>query len=346
MRSFIKKVLIPCFTFAFSALVLQACSADPNDGGGKSCVPNSTQACTCTGTDTGVQTCQASGVYTPCTCNGMSSSSGMASSSGMSSGSSSGGMPNCFPGSSQPNVCGNGTMDPGEECDDGNCIPTDACNNCKTAYCGDGVVGPGEMCDDGAGEVCPPDCGMMAMPDAGPDVPVDPCMGKLIFAGFASAQTGAFSYNGQIGLDAATAACQALGGFGMCDYEQWKQIQSSPMMHAADVVKLAMSIPNGQCNDVWLQRTTTATGTEAAACPGGMSAPGPGGNCNNWNYQTGHVADGEHVNICNMGGMITFDYDIDCDTIFDPNNPGPHQDQTMPCNVMKQIPCCYEKCVP
>lgn len=341
MRSLLKKILIPCFVFAVSALALQACSADPNDGG---CTPGSTQACTCNGMDTGVQVCQANHTYAQCTgCSMSSSSSGMTSSSSTSSSSS--GAPTCFPGSSMPNVCGNGTVDQGEECDDGNCTQTDACNNCRTAYCGDGVVGPGEMCDDGAGEVCPPDCGAVPLPDAGPDSPVNPCAGQLVFAGFASAQNGAFSYNGQIGLDAATAACQALGGFGMCDYQQWKQLETDPMNHMPDLTLLANSIPNGQCNDVWLQRTTVASGTEAAACPGGMSAPGPGGNCNNWNYMTGHVADGEHVNICNMGGTITFTYDIDCDTIFDPNNPGPHQDQTMPCNVMKPIPCCHEICI-
>jgi cysteine-rich repeat protein len=38
--------------------------------------------------------------------------------------------------------CGNGVVEPAEECDDGNSDPTDACTNeCRLAYCGDGVVG-------------------------------------------------------------------------------------------------------------------------------------------------------------------------------------------------------------
>src|SRR5262249_3773212 len=46
--------------------------------------------------------------------------------------------------------CGNGILDAGEEGDDGNQIDPDACrNNCVAAFCGDGVVGPGEDCDDG-----------------------------------------------------------------------------------------------------------------------------------------------------------------------------------------------------
>ena len=47
-------------------------------------------------------------------------------------------------------VCGDGTVGPGEECDDGNDIDTDFCTNaCTDAVCGDTIVGPGEECDDG-----------------------------------------------------------------------------------------------------------------------------------------------------------------------------------------------------
>ena len=52
-----------------------------------------------------------------------------------------------------PPVCGDGFLNPGEECDDGNQDPYDACTSeCKNAVCGDGYwwmgVG-GEPCDDG-----------------------------------------------------------------------------------------------------------------------------------------------------------------------------------------------------
>ena len=40
-------------------------------------------------------------------------------------------------------VCGNGALDPGEACDDGNSDATDAClPSCERARCGDGEVGP------------------------------------------------------------------------------------------------------------------------------------------------------------------------------------------------------------
>jgi len=73
--------------------------------------------------------------------------------------------------------CGNGIIDPGEECDDGNTYPGDGCSalcqvdNCRfgcwcTAFsarevCGDGVLTHFEVCDDGntnSGDGCASDC--------------------------------------------------------------------------------------------------------------------------------------------------------------------------------------------
>ena len=50
--------------------------------------------------------------------------------------------------------CGDGTLDAGEACDDGNNVDGDGCSaNCTIeAYCGDGVLDPGEQCDDGNNE--------------------------------------------------------------------------------------------------------------------------------------------------------------------------------------------------
>ena len=46
--------------------------------------------------------------------------------------------------------CGNGNMDEGEECDDGNTMDGDGCSSkCILEGCGDGVVDEGEECDDG-----------------------------------------------------------------------------------------------------------------------------------------------------------------------------------------------------
>lgn len=49
-----------------------------------------------------------------------------------------------------PALCGNGSLDSGEQCDDGNRTDTDACTNaCRIAVCGDAVTAIWEQCDDG-----------------------------------------------------------------------------------------------------------------------------------------------------------------------------------------------------
>ena len=72
-------------------------------------------------------------------------------------------------------VCGDGIVDPKEQCDDGNAQHGDGCSRicqiecafgsvsgtCVTPVCGDGIAGPREACDDGnvtAGDGCSSDC--------------------------------------------------------------------------------------------------------------------------------------------------------------------------------------------
>jgi cysteine-rich repeat protein len=62
-------------------------------------------------------------------------------------------------------VCGDGVLDPGEVCDDGNNADGDGCSAVCTIEvapaCGDGVLDPGEVCDDGNnvdGDSCSADC--------------------------------------------------------------------------------------------------------------------------------------------------------------------------------------------
>jgi len=51
-----------------------------------------------------------------------------------------------------PPTCGDGFVDPGEQCDDGNTVSGDGCSaSCKLEACGNGVVDGSEQCDDGAG---------------------------------------------------------------------------------------------------------------------------------------------------------------------------------------------------
>ena len=59
-------------------------------------------------------------------------------------------------------LCGNGLLEVGEECDDGNAMDGDLCTPaCLASVCGDGYLAPGEQCDDGNlmdGDLCTPVC--------------------------------------------------------------------------------------------------------------------------------------------------------------------------------------------
>jgi cysteine-rich repeat protein len=59
-------------------------------------------------------------------------------------------------------ACGDGVVDAGEQCDDGNVVDGDGCDaNCTPTACGNGVISPGEDCDDGntvSGDACPSTC--------------------------------------------------------------------------------------------------------------------------------------------------------------------------------------------
>jgi cysteine-rich repeat protein len=59
-------------------------------------------------------------------------------------------------------ACGDGTLDPGEQCDDGNTVDGDGCrDNCTLEICGDGIKDPQEQCDDGntvGGDGCSATC--------------------------------------------------------------------------------------------------------------------------------------------------------------------------------------------
>ncbi len=64
-------------------------------------------------------------------------------------------------------ACGNGNLEPGEECDDGNVVGGDGCSPVYTnegPVCGDGTLDPGETCDPpgdpagASGNICRSDC--------------------------------------------------------------------------------------------------------------------------------------------------------------------------------------------
>lgn len=68
-----------------------------------------------------------------------------------------------------PEQCGNGIVEVNEQCDDGNRVNGDTCdNNCTYATCGNRIVDPHEQCDDGnanAGDACDGSCGIPGCPN-------------------------------------------------------------------------------------------------------------------------------------------------------------------------------------
>jgi cysteine-rich repeat protein len=76
--------------------------------------------------------------------------------------------------------CGNGVMEMGEACDDGNMAGDDGCEpDCTVTpeappvICGDGMMGEGEECDDGnseSGDGCEADCTVTPEPTGPPSI--------------------------------------------------------------------------------------------------------------------------------------------------------------------------------
>ncbi len=108
-------------------------------------------------------------------------------------------------------VCGDGILDPGEECDDGNLIDGDGCSAlCELEpFCGDGILDPGEACDDGNnadGDGCSATC--MFEPFCG-DGNLDP--GEQCDDG------------NNVDGDGCSASCEVEGGGEGCTPGYWRQ---------------------------------------------------------------------------------------------------------------------------
>jgi cysteine-rich repeat protein len=81
-----------------------------------------------------------------------------------------------------PTACGDGHVDTGEQCDDGNTNNSDGCTNACTTICGDDIkISPPEECDDGNvidGDGCSSTCLVQGEQEPPPDK-LAPAMGPL-----------------------------------------------------------------------------------------------------------------------------------------------------------------------
>ncbi len=200
----------------------------------------------------------------------------------------------------------------------------------QTSQCGDGVQQPGECLPSNETHFyCKEDCDGTTASGSGSSGAGGSCAGHQYFGGAVPTVPAVWVSGGLTGLAAGDDMCQKLGIGGVdhvCDYEE---------MLAAQKDNQFAAIPAG--TTYWVQRTTPAM------VNGIMSAPGPGGRCNDWKYNTNHISDGEYVSFDTLGQPT---YSLDNDTIFDGLNPGVH---TIPgkleCNgVTRSVMCCYTKC--
>lgn len=138
---------------------------------------------------------------------------------------------NCY-GDAGP-ACGDGVLNGGEECDDGNARPGDGCSGlcrvepnyvCPTpgqmcvlnVACGDGVLGVGEACDDKntvAGDGCSAQC--LVEPGYACDQPGAPCKPVVSSrCGDGQVNQGETCDDGNtVSFDGCSSACQREGGF-------------------------------------------------------------------------------------------------------------------------------------
>ena len=195
--------------------------------------------------------------------------------------------------------------------------------------CGDGVQQAGE-CDPTSEThiYCEKDCaGTTASSTSASSSTGGACAGHVYYAGLVPNVTSVWVSGGLTSFAAGDDMCQKanLGGADhVCDYEEvLKAVAANELKNVA------------AGTTIWVQRTTTAN------VNGVPSTAGPGGRCNDWKYNTNHIADGEYA-VAEAAGSLKFF--LDNDTIYD-NIPGSHNQPGLDCNgASRAIMCCYAKC--
>ncbi len=313
------KLLMAVGGLLFAVMNVAACGSTGTSGdtssdtsNTKACVPNATLSCACLGGKTGAQTCNANGTaYGTCQCGGAGGSGGGNGGSTATSTANSGSTGTAAP------TCGNGVIDESDNCD----TPT------SEFYCASdcALKGTGGM---GGGTTASSSVASSAMSSSSTGV-VDPCNGHVHYVGRIDAQGSIWTFNGVAGFDGGNAHCKAAvpGSDHVCDYEEVKH-------DIANNLTAFSAIP--QNATAWVQRTTPET------VGGVVYEPGPGGRCNNWNYSTNHLSDGEYMTFGAAGTAPVFS--LDNDTVFT-SDPMGHTQAGLNCNgESRAILCCSDTC--
>jgi hypothetical protein len=196
--------------------------------------------------------------------------------------------------------------------------------------CGNGVEDPGEC-----PAACPQDCGTVDTGSESGTTGEDSCADDPIFVVSVPTQPSRWESGALIGFAAGQDLCRlAAMGAGapdpmavtVCDYEQVLQAEA-----AGELAGLSGT-------SAWIHRTTVAN------VMGVNSAPGTGGRCVDWTYQTNHISDGEYVDI-GAAGVGT--YFLDNDTFYDGVDTTHTQPGMLECGTqMRAILCCNPPCMP
>lgn len=235
-----------------------------------------------------------------------------------------------------PCSCGDATGGEDTETETDTEIDSNSGSGTTGGACGNGVEDPGE-CDMTSAAYCPDDCSGVddTMGDSG-TTGEDSCANQPIYVGNVPSIGSRWESGALIGFAAGQDLCrQAATAMGVpdpmevtvCDYEQ--------VVQAAAAGEFA-AVPAG--TTAWLHRTTVA---DVMGVP---SAPGTGGRCVDWTYQTNHISDGEYVEFAG-GGMVS--YFLDNDTFYDGIDGSHTQPGMLECGTqMRAILCCNPPCMP
>lgn len=229
----------------------------------------------------------------------------------------------------QPCACdggGDGNDTEGDDDEDTEGAETGEGSSTGGPVCGDGVEDPGE-CDEMSPDYCPDDCMNTDADsgDSGTTGEVNNCDMMPTFSLMIPNVSSRWEDGGVTGFAAGNQMCMNMGADHVCDYEEIELAFSKNEFAA---------LPAG--TTAWLHRTVNVMGM----------APGVGGRCVDWTYQTNHISDGEFVTF--NGGVPT--YTLDNDTNYNPaiDQDNPHvQAGLLECGgVNRAILCCFPECMP
>lgn len=318
----------------FASLAAGCSSDDDSAAPAQACTPGVQQACDCPGGDIGVQVCSDDGSkFETCDCSGGGGSAGMSGSGGDSgsggsqtagTGGSGGSSGTAGASGSGGTGATSGTGGSSGTAGSGGSGATGGTGGMSGTAGMGGTAGVGGSGATGGG-------GTAGMSGTGGTGGSDPCAGAVTYAGELMNAGPVWAQlpqsQGQTGLDAGNTACQSIGADHVCDYEE---------LLVSDTKGEFANVPQG--TSFWVQRTT------AVMVNGVLSQPGPGGNCNNWNYSTNHIGDGEYATF-DQTGVIT--YHLDNDTFYDGVDPTHAIPGDLQCGgVIRSIPCCFAVCNP